>query len=139
MTAAPKISDVLGVEQAASELDLLRELRNGLPYEALERIRRALDLTLDELADALAISVRTLNRRKKAESLEPDESDRVYRIARVYAHALEVFGDRDKASKWFKRENSALGGEVPLEVFDTDLGAQMVDDVLTRIEFGVYS
>ena len=139
MSAAPQIIDVLGVDEATSELDLLEMLRHGLPYEALERIRQELGLSLDELADALAISIRTLNRRKKSETLKPDESDRIYRIARVYAHAIDVFGSREKAANWFKRPNSSLGGVVPLEVFDTDLGAQMVDDVLTRVEFGVYS
>jgi uncharacterized protein (DUF2384 family) len=34
---------------------------------------------------------------------------------------------------------SALGGERPLDLLDTDLGVQKVDAELTRIQHGVYS
>ncbi len=139
MTAAPQLSDVLGVDEPQTELDYVDQIRTGLPYRAVERLREELDLSLSELAEALSISTRTLNRRKQAESLEPDESDRVFRIARVYAHALSVLEGRERAVAWFKKSNRALGGRVPLEMFDTDVGAEMVDDALTRIEYGVYT
>lgn len=34
---------------------------------------------------------------------------------------------------------AALGGEVPLNLLDTEAGVEQVDDILTRIEYGVYS
>jgi putative toxin-antitoxin system antitoxin component (TIGR02293 family) len=139
MTAAADINRFLGVEQEDSPAERISRLRSGLPYHALERFREELDLSLDELAEALAISTRTLNRRKQQDHLSPDESDRVFRIARVYGHALEVFESSERAARWFKRTNPVLDGMSPLEVFDTDLGAQLVDDLLTRIEYGVYS
>lgn len=139
MTAAQQLSEVLGVEEPQSELEYVEQIRSGLPYQAVERLREELGLSLSELADALSISTRTLNRRKRDDSLNPDESDRVFRIARVYAHALSVLEGRERAVAWFKKSNRALGGRVPLEMFDTDVGAEMVDDVLTRIEYGVYT
>ena len=35
--------------------------------------------------------------------------------------------------------NHALSGETPLSQMDTDAGVHQVDDVLTRIEYGVYA
>jgi putative toxin-antitoxin system antitoxin component (TIGR02293 family) len=71
--------------------------------------------------------------------LTPSESDRTVRVARVYANAVEMIGDAEKAIEWLRTPNRALGGERPLDQLDTDVGAQMVDDVLGRIAYGVYS
>ncbi|MFU8806817.1 MAG: antitoxin Xre/MbcA/ParS toxin-binding domain-containing protein [Bradymonadaceae bacterium] len=139
MTVSADIDRFLGVGQKDSPADRISKLRSGLPYTALEMIRNELDLSLEELAGALAISPRTLNRRKEENTLKLEESDRVFRLVRVYAHALDVFGTSERAARWFKRANPVLEAMKPLEVFDTDLGAQIVDDLLTRIEYGVYS
>ena len=47
-------------------------------------------------------------------------------------------GSRGGAVRWFATPNPALSGETPLSLLDTDAGVRQVDDVLTRIEFGVY-
>ncbi|MBI1788351.1 MAG: DUF2384 domain-containing protein [Acidobacteria bacterium] len=67
------------------------------------------------------------------------ESDRTVRMARVYAQAVETIGDREKAVEWLSAPNRALGGERPLDQLDTDAGAQMVEEILGRIAYGVYS
>jgi putative toxin-antitoxin system antitoxin component (TIGR02293 family) len=139
MTAAVDITEFLGVDAEQSPAERISRLRDGLPYGSIERLREALDLSLDELASALGISTRTLSRRKEQDSLHRDESDRVFRIARVFSHATSVFGGAERASRWFKRPNPVLEDMSPIEVFDTDLGAQLVGDLLTRIEYGVHS
>lgn len=40
---------------------------------------------------------------------------------------------------WLSAPNDALSGESPLSLLDTDAGVRLVEEVLTRIEFGVYS
>ena len=75
----------------------------------------------------------------QASVLTPSESDRTVRVARVYAGAVEMIGDRDKATEWLNTPNRALGGERPLDQLDTDTGARMVEDILGRIAYGVYS
>ena len=67
------------------------------------------------------------------------ESDRTVRMARLYAHAVEMIGDQDKAIEWLVTPNRALGGERPLDQLDTDMGARIVEDILGRIAYGVYS
>ena len=138
MAVVPRVNEVLGIDDDESTTGMLSRLREGLPFEVIDNIREVLGLSVEQLAEALAISPRTLSRRKKRNALAPEESDRVYRIARVFAHGVDVFSDRDKAVRWFKQPHPSFDGVAPLEVFDTDLGTQMVDDELTRIEFGVY-
>jgi len=123
-----------------SNLDALRRrLRLGLPYEALAAVSSAYDLDLRSLAVVLRIPARTLARRRRERRLHPDESDRLFRVARIAALAEETLGGRDKAARWLKRPNRALGNGVPLDHLDTDLGVRQVEDVLGRISHGVYS
>jgi putative toxin-antitoxin system antitoxin component (TIGR02293 family) len=48
-------------------------------------------------------------------------------------------GTKEKAAAWLHRSNRALGHVVPLDLVDTEIGARRVEQVLGRIEYGVYS
>lgn len=54
-------------------------------------------------------------------------------------HILRVFQDLDTGWNWLKEPNPALGWARPYDLLSTDEGFQQVDDILTRIEYGVYS
>lgn len=113
------------------------EVKRGLPYRSLESLRRRLGLTVAETASLLQVPPRTLARRRRAGRLGADESDRLYRLARVAARAVDVFRDERKAGTWLQRPNRAVGGEPPLQLLDTDAGARLVEDTLGRLEHGV--
>ena len=67
-------------------------------------------------------------------------SDHPLRASRVFAKALELFeGDRDAASRWMLSPLLALGGETPIDIARTELGARQVENLVGRIEHGVYS
>ncbi|HEV2445335.1 MAG TPA: MbcA/ParS/Xre antitoxin family protein [Candidatus Sulfopaludibacter sp.] len=55
---------------------------------------------------------------------------------RIYALAVEVFGDGGKATEWLKRPSRALGMEVPLRLLDTDAGTERVERELRQIQHG---
>lgn len=114
-------------------------IREGLPFSSLETMMERFGLNRDEVSSALDLPPRTLARRKQERRLRPAESDRLFRLARLAAQAVQVLGSEDKASRWLHAPNRALGGEAPLTLLDTDLGARQVEDVLGRIEHGVYS
>jgi putative toxin-antitoxin system antitoxin component (TIGR02293 family) len=114
-------------------------IRRGLPSAALESLTGNLGLPQAELAAVLGIPERTLARRKKEGALSPEESAKLVRLARVARRAAEVFEDRDAAVRWLRQPNRALGGEVPLGLLDTEIGAESVADLLGRIEHGVFS
>lgn len=144
MGAVAKIVDVLGgprvIGRSVTTLDdLAKRLRKGLPYSSVECVMDTLGISREVLAEALQVPPRTLARRKREGALGPGESDRLYRLARVVAHALAVFEDNKKVAAWMMRPNRALLGQFPMEVIDTDIGVQQVDDILGRIEYGVFS
>ncbi|MBW2011413.1 MAG: DUF2384 domain-containing protein [Deltaproteobacteria bacterium] len=119
--------------------DLIQKLKQGLPVVVFDRLRDRLDVPEKMLASTVNIAYRTLSRRKKEGRLKTDESERILRIARLYEKALEVFEDAGLARQWFKMPAKALGGKTPLEYADTEPGAQEVEDLLGRIEYGVFS
>jgi len=120
--------------------DLARLVRKGLPANSLTCLAGKLQIPSSTLSSKLGIPQRTLSRRLSRRSLlTAAESDRTVRMARVYANAVEMIGDEEKATAWLHTPNRALGGERPLDHLDTDVGALMINDILGRIAYGVYS
>ncbi len=75
----------------------------------------------------------------RKQSMSPDESDKVIRFSRLLEHAARVFGDIEKGRAWLKYPQYGLGGAVPLDYARTEIGAREVDNLLGRIDYGVYS
>lgn len=131
----------LGGKQAlgrtlASEGDLREAIREGFRPAVVEELMRASGLTLKELAGALDLSPRSLQRRRRSGRLARYESDRLYRLARIVALANEFLGDHKRAVRWLKHPNRALGGIAPVAALDTELGARQVENILGRIAYG---
>ncbi len=120
--------------------DLAQLVRRGLPATSVTALAEKLDVGNAVLSRQLGIAQRTLTRRlSQGSRLTAAESDRTVRLARLYAHAVEMIGSEEKAVEWLRTPNRALGGGRPLDQLDTDLGARAVEDILGRIAYGVYS
>ncbi len=125
--------------QPQNSAKLIAKIKEGLSVKAFYRLCKNLNISEKALANTLNIALSTLARRKKTGRLTFEESERVYRIARLYDRTCEVFEDIEMARKWLKEPSWALGDVSPLEFAETELGAQEVDDLLGRIEHGVFT
>lgn len=119
--------------------EVIGKLRSGLPYAVLAAVAQDFQLGVKEIVEVLGIPWSTMARRKKAGRFRRDESDRLYRLVRIAAMAAEVLESRERTARWLHEPNRALGGETPLHLLDTDVGARQVEEILGRIEYGVYS
>jgi putative toxin-antitoxin system antitoxin component (TIGR02293 family) len=128
---------VSGKSHAVSKL--IQSLKAGLPVRELDDLRRSLDLPMDRLVPMLGISKATLHRRKISGRLDPAESDRVVRFARLLGQAASVMESLDHGRRWLTSPQVGLGGAIPLEFAETEVGAREVENLLGRIEYGVYS
>ena len=125
---------------AAGTHELIREIEQGLPIRVLEALALGMGMGLPELAGHLGIPSRTLARRKTAGRLSPDESERVVRVARLLEKALVLFGwDGAEARQWLRLPKQALAGQSPLDYARTEIGAREVENLLGRIEHGVFA
>jgi putative toxin-antitoxin system antitoxin component (TIGR02293 family) len=141
VTELHAIVEELGGEQVLGRhfrtpADLQNAIRDGFPQTVVEEIMHATGISLKELATILDLSPRSLQRRRQKGRLARFESDRLYRLARTIALAKQYLGDSEIALRWLRRPNRALGGKVPLEFIDTELGARAVENILGRIAYG---
>jgi putative toxin-antitoxin system antitoxin component (TIGR02293 family) len=139
------IAEVLGGRRALRQKietssDLARATRAGLSVDSLDKLAQELSTQRGAIAKLLGISERTLTRRATSNGrLTAAESDRVVRLARVLALAKETLGNMERASRWLQTANRALEGDRPIDRLDTDIGVRSVEQVLGRIEYGLYS
>jgi putative toxin-antitoxin system antitoxin component (TIGR02293 family) len=126
----------VSTEEDAHELVL-----HGIPAEAMVRLFDTVNLSSNTLLAAVGVSERSFARRKAAPRtrLPTDESERLWRLAEVLAHASRVFGSRAEAEQWLDRPAIGLGRRKPIDLMRTHPGARLVSEFLTRIEHGVYT
>ncbi len=134
-----RIQKIIGIE-AGDTSSLIREVQNGFPYQALATFESATGLGLAETADLIGIPTRTLARRKSIGKLSPEESERLLRLCRLFEKAVDLFeGDTTAAVKWMSTPRAALDAQTPLEYSRTEVGAREVEDLIGRLEHGVFS
>lgn len=132
------------VGESASRLDLKADLElasaveKGLPTRALDAAVEA-GLLDEEDVYEFVVSKRTLQRRRNADRLSVEESDKLTRVVRTIARAEAALGDPEKAGRWVRAPNRALQGRRPLDLLSTDAGTRAVEKVLGRVEHGIYS
>jgi len=118
---------------------MVEVLRVGLPVYELDVLQASLAVPMEKLVPMLGISKATLHRRKAEGRLDQAESDRVVRFAKLMGKAVEVMESEENARQWLNSPQFGLGGAVPLEYAETEVGAREVENLLGRIEYGVYS
>lgn len=141
-----KIQDLLGIAQDRKQpLEPSQMIAAGIPASAIAKVKQVTGLSEQQMALVVGISRRTLSRRiqqattDSSTRLTAAQSDRLYRLARIVARAVEVFGDQVEAKQWLNEPKLALNGRSPLEVISTEPGVEQVDIMLGRIEHGIFA
>ncbi|MGH7973853.1 MAG: type II RES/Xre toxin-antitoxin system antitoxin [Limisphaerales bacterium] len=119
---------------------VIKVLERGLPVTELTALQSSLAVSAERLAPMLGISKATFHRSKETgQKLKPSVSDRVVRFAKLLGKAVKALGDMEAAKQWLNSPQFGLGGAVPLDYAKSELGAREVENLLGRIEYGVYS
>lgn len=147
MTTAPFLKEkepityakLIGIK-ASDRMELSEKVQVGFPVKAFITLTKTMELSNKQLAELVQISSRTLNRRFKEGILKADESERLLRFSRIFTMATNLFeGDSSSAQNWLSNSNRALGGESPLEASKTEEGSREVENLINRLEHGVFS
>jgi putative toxin-antitoxin system antitoxin component (TIGR02293 family) len=137
--AATQEGVLAGLGLGAGRTAWIAAAKAGLSTEVFVRLALRLGVSEARLAEVVGLSSTTLARRKRAGAFTPAEGERVLRVAVLLHRAAEVFGDEDEAAAWLATENAALDHATPLSWAETEFGASEVEDLLGRLEYGVYS
>ncbi len=120
--------------------ELIRQVERGFSFKTLHALEAYSGISLSVLASIVGIPERTLARRKAAGKLTPEESERLLRISTVFEHAVDLFeGDVAAAVRWLTTPKSAFDRQSPLVYARTELGAREVENLIGRLEHGVFS
>ena len=139
------LKDVLALtakerKQIHSTLDLLPLSKNGLPIKALKQLQKKLQINNREMSELVGMSESTLQRRYRSDKrLSEIESQTVLQLAELWAQGMEVFEDENDLRIWLTSEIPALAEQTPLALLATPLGRSHVQEVLLRLEWGIYS
>jgi putative toxin-antitoxin system antitoxin component (TIGR02293 family) len=129
----------LGLRQTETN-DLIEEILAGLSFKTLETFSFESSLPVTEIASLIEVPQRTLARRRVVGRLSSEESERLLRLSRIFEKAVALFeGNVDAAIAWLKRPKRALGDKSPLTYSRTELGARQVEDLIGRLEHGVFA
>ena len=114
-------------------------LKKGLSTDLFSKVAEYFCVSERELAHTVDISVSTLTRRKRHGRFTTAESERLYRLIRIFQRAVDVLGTEVAAQHWLRTPIMALDWKSPLDFANTETGAREVETVLGRIEHGVFS
>jgi putative toxin-antitoxin system antitoxin component (TIGR02293 family) len=133
----PLLSEI-GLESDTA--GLIHQIEQGIEFSSIYKLADATEMGVYQLGDALGIPERTLARRKIKGKLEVVESERLVRFAHLYEKALNLAeGDRVQAVRWLTSPKKDLGGRSPMEYAKTEIGAREVENLIGRLEHGVFS
>jgi len=125
---------------ATNTPELIRKIESGLAFAALQRLDKHTGLGLSVLASIIGIPERTLARRKASGKLSPEESERLIRISGIFEQTMDLFeNDLAGAIRWLTSPKKALDNQQPIQYARTELGAREVENLLGRLENGVFS
>lgn len=120
--------------------DLIKEVMRGFSYHALIAFETNSGVSLQSLAQSIGIPERTLARRRASGRLAPEESERLLRLSSIFEKAVELFeGDVPSAVHWLAAPKRTLENQTPLQYARTEVGARAVENLIGRLEHGVFS
>jgi len=126
----------------ASRLDVHAAIVGGVPYGSLVFLVASVKgLEEGDVARVLGISTRTLRRQGETpeKQMPADLASKAWLFAETLARATDIFGGKEEAERWMAGPALGLDGQRAIDLLQTVQGAELVNDFLTRLEFGVYS
>ena len=112
----------------------------GLPFATLARFLKHYKASGDAILESLSIDPKRLALRKASGKLTLEESNRFYRLANLLALATELYeGDAAGALTWLNSPARSLSGDTPFQRARTEVGAREVENLIGRLEHGVFS
>lgn len=118
-------------------LELVDQIREGFPFPLVGALAKETGVPVEQLVEFGVIPRRTWTHSKQNQRFTPTQSARLARFFRIHQRARDTFSSEDKAMQWLKRPTKPLQNNAPLDLLDTEEGARLVEDLLTRIDHGI--
>jgi putative toxin-antitoxin system antitoxin component (TIGR02293 family) len=140
-TSAPVSDSILtlfgSAEAARNPLQLVLLAQQGLSAGKALFVSKCLQLDANQMAGLLGITSKTFcTYQQEDRVLDATKSEQVLKLAQVVELGKEVFGDMESFNRWLQKPAYGLAGKLPIDLFYTSGGIDLVADELTRIAYG---
>jgi len=138
----------LDLAPGKATIGLVEQVNNGLPLSAADDVSTVVapgDRNFKYRLVPKATYARRLAlgrssekvKRARTPSLSKEESERVVRLARIWAFAREVMKDDTLTRRFLTTPHMLLNARAPLDVtLEGELGGKLVEDILGRLAHG---
>lgn len=91
----------------------------------------------EEIAPLFDMSLKTLLRYKETNrKFSPAAGEQALKMLALFQHGEAVFGSVSEFRSWLDAPAYGLGNQHPFDLMQTSGGIDLIDDELSRIEFG---
>lgn len=118
-------------------LALVADIREGFVFAQVVALAKEAGVALAELVEFGIIPRRTFTHSKQNQRFTATQSARLARFFRIQQKAKSTFASEETAMLWLKRPTAPLQNLEPVSLLDTEEGARLVEDLLTRIDHGI--
>ncbi|MGE8187367.1 type II RES/Xre toxin-antitoxin system antitoxin [Pseudomonas sp. NPDC086278] len=136
------VSILLAGSVSDDRMAIYRAVKNGFPLQSVLDMIDNSEVFKQRgvLSRIMGTSDRMLARRLKTpdEALTAEQSTRALNYAEVLEKATQLLGSRELAEQWMVKPARGLEGETPIDLISNSVGHELVTDLLTRIEYGIY-
>jgi putative toxin-antitoxin system antitoxin component (TIGR02293 family) len=126
----------------ASMLEVHEAIERGFPSKSVRIvISNTKGISSKKLLKVFHISQRTVQRYGAApdKPLNKEQSGRLWKFAEILNKASAVLGSEEAAERWLSSPAVALEQRLPMDLLTTQAGAEIVEQLLGRLEHGVYT
>jgi len=124
-----------------SLLDVHDIIVAGLSISSIKFLQKNIGILRNPvfLKKAVGISLRMTHRKATPNRvLTVTQGGRAWKFAGLMAKATDVFGNQHIAEQWFVEPAVGLDHHCPIDLLSTLPGSQLVEEMLNRIDYGVY-
>jgi putative toxin-antitoxin system antitoxin component (TIGR02293 family) len=141
------VAEILGGKRVwkkppTSKIELHDALLKGISCRALFHVFKETPLLpREKVADAIGVSWRSVQRYQAEpdRTLDEGQGARLWKFAEILQAATELQGNREAGERWLSTPARALDRRTPLEMMATPAGAEVVEELLGRLKYGVYT
>ncbi|MEI8007224.1 MAG: antitoxin Xre/MbcA/ParS toxin-binding domain-containing protein [Bacteroidota bacterium] len=119
---------------------LVLVIREGIPFDFFELLRKISPFTLTQWSEMLDISTKSLLRyRDSKRKFKAIHSEKIIELAEVTRLGLDIFDSGEQFRLWLETPNQALGRQKPMDLLHDSYGKDLVAGELTRIDQGIFA
>lgn len=124
-------------KQYGNAIALVASSKKGLKAQAFFDFQDVSRFSNQLMEELLKKTFKTFTSYKQQHAiLDPVISEKLLKLFSLYQKGFNVFGSVDEFNKWLAEPAFGLGMQVPTSFLDTITGIDLVNEELTRIEFG---